>query len=214
MKGSSGVGVYGEELDRRDPERLEVVEHRVVREPFVRATELARHVGVEHGEPLHVRLVEDRVRPRDVGARVALPVERAHVDHDRPRHERRAVLEARGKVVLPGLTRVAEHGLRGVARAPHSARVRVDQELLRVEPVAGLGLVGAEDPVAVLLARAEPLDPAVEHVHRAFAERDSGLASGLVEEAKIDARRVLAEDREVYARRVRGRAEGVGLSGA
>ena len=61
--------VHGQQLDRRDAEREEVLDHRVAAEPEVRAAKILRHVGMQHRHPLHVALVDDRAIPRDVQRR-------------------------------------------------------------------------------------------------------------------------------------------------
>ena len=73
--------VDGEELHRRDAERGQVLDDGGVREAGVGAAELGRELGVELGQPADVGLIDDGAAPRDVGRRVAAPVERVVDDH-------------------------------------------------------------------------------------------------------------------------------------
>ena len=165
--------------------------------------------------PLHVRLVEDRVRPRHARSLVVFPVEAA-VDDDPLRHAARAVTLVGDELVRPVLrsgvaghrrSRVREDGLAVVDLALDGARVRIDEQLVRIEDEAARRLVGAPRTEAVALSGTEPVDVAVPDVHRLLAQRDPRLAM-LVEEAEIHARGVLGVDGEVHALSVEGRAEG------
>src|SRR5439155_4600888 len=86
-------------------------------------------------------------------------------------------------------------------------RVRVEQELRRVEPVPPFGRVGAVHPEAVALARADAREVAVPGVRGALRERNPRLVVRLVEQAQLHPLRVLGEEREVRAVAVPGRAE-------
>jgi hypothetical protein len=78
--------------------------------------------------------------------------------------------------------------------------------------MALLWCVRAVDPVAVELARADVGQARVPDELVLLAERDAARfdgVAGLVEETEVDRRRVLAEEREVDALAVPGRAEGI-----
>ena len=75
--------VHGEEFDRGDPERVEVLDHRRMGEPGVGAVEGGRHIGLSLGEALEVALVDDRAVERDTRLSGFPPVETVD-DHDRP----------------------------------------------------------------------------------------------------------------------------------
>jgi hypothetical protein len=71
-------------------------------------------------------------------------------------------------------------------------------------------------PIAIELPRLETGDEAVKDVGRALRQgEDLPLSRGIgaVEEAKIDARRLLGEEGEIDAYAVVGRAEGVWFAG-
>jgi hypothetical protein len=98
-----------QQLDGGDAERLQVLDDRGVANGGVGAADLLRHLGVEHREPLDVRLVDDRLVPGDAWAAVALPVERG-VDHHALRHAPGAVLVVEDPV-LPGLVEGVGEGV-------------------------------------------------------------------------------------------------------
>ncbi len=90
--------------------------------------------------------------------------------------------------------------------------IRVEQQLVRVEALALLGLVGAVDAVAVELAGFQSRHVAVPDEVGALAQlqpRDFAPA-GLVEEAELDALGMAREEREVDALVVPGGAERIG----
>ena len=87
--------------------------------------------------------------------------------------------------------------------------VGVEQQLVVVEAVAGLGLVRAVHPIAVELARAHVGQVAVPDLVGVLGQRDArDLAlAGVVEQAQLDLFRVRREQREVGAGTVPGRAQ-------
>ena len=90
-------------------------------------------------------------------------------------------------------------------------RVRIEQQLVRVEAMSFLGPVGAVDAVAVEQAGPRLRQVAVPDLVGALAQLDAlQLApAGRVEEAQLDALGVLREQREVDAlRRPRSRRAG------
>ena len=201
--------VHRHQLDRRDAEPLQVVDHHRVREAGVGAAHLLRDLRVRDGQPAHVRLVDHRLVVGDARRAVGAPVEE-RVDHHRLRHVRRRV-----GVVAPVRVaeRVAEHGLVPDHRPVHGLGVRVDQQLVRVAAQALGGGVGPVHPVAVALAGLDAGQVAVpdEPVH--LGEPDPGLLAPLAEQAELHPLRDLGEDREVGPGAVVGGAERVGMAG-
>ena len=202
----------GQELDRGHAELAEVIDRRLGGEAAVGPAQVLAHVGVLHREALDVGLVDDRVAPAAAGRCVVLPVE-AVVDDQALRDRGSGVLVV-GLVV--GVVRAVRGVRQDLRQAPvdlplDRLRVRVDQELARVEPVAVVGLVGAVDAVAVALARMHAGQVAVPVVVRDPGELDPLLLALRGEEAELDALGVLGEDREVRPLAVPGRAERVGL---
>ena len=202
--------VHGHELDGRDPQPLEVVDHQRVRETGVGAAQRLGDVGVRDREALDVRLVDHRLVVGDARVAVAAPVEE-RVDDHRLGHERRGVL----LVALVGRAeRVAEHRLVPLHRAVEGLGVGVDQQLVRVAALPLGGVVRAVDPVAVALARLDGGQVAVPDEAVDLAQRDAGLGRprggvAVGEQAQLHALGDLGEDREVRPGAVVARAQGV-----
>ena len=120
-----------------------------------------------------------------------MPVE-IRIDDDRLRHEGRAVALVEGQVVFLGADRVAEY--RGVPcqLAGMGAGIRVEQQLVGVEAVARLGLIGAVHAEAVERPRPDIGDMAVEDLVGVFGELEAiaSPAGRRVENANLDLRRV------------------------
>ena len=117
--------VHRQQFDRRDAERLDVVDHRLRTEAGVGAAQLLVDLGIQLGEAFDVGLIDDCAIPRHAAAPVfAAPLE-IGIDHDRLRHEGRAVAFVEGEVVALGADRVAEHrGIPGQLTGV-GARIRV-----------------------------------------------------------------------------------------
>jgi hypothetical protein len=112
--------VDGEELDGRYAQRLEVLDDGRVRHPRVLAAQLRRHVGVQPGEPLDVRLVDDRLVPGDARRLVAPPVER--VVHHHALGDAAVVRHVVQHPVLPRLLEGVGEGVLVPRISPASAR--------------------------------------------------------------------------------------------
>ena len=203
-----GDVVDRQQLDRSHAERREMRDRGVGRHAGVRAAEVLGDVREALREALHVNLVDDRVRPRRQRRLVVLPVEGV-VDDDALRDRVRVVLVVALEVgVWPARRDVRQRARNPmVDRAVDRLRVRVDQELRRVEAVTALGCPGAVHAVGVPLARPDPGEVAVPDVSRALFQRHAGLAVLVVEQAELDALGVLREEREVRAVTVPRRPE-------
>ena len=157
-------GMDRHELDGRDAERLDVVHDGLGAEPGVKAPELLVDLGVQLGEAFDMRLVDDGGFPRNVSAPIlAVPIE-VWIDDDGLRDEGRAVALVEGQVVAVGANRVPEHC--GIPRqfSRMRARVRVEQQLVGIEPVASLRLIGAVNAKAIKRRRPDLRHVAVEHL--------------------------------------------------
>jgi hypothetical protein len=83
---------------------------------------------------------------------------------------------------------VAKVGIAPAERSRQDLRVRVEQELVRVESVAALGVVGSVDPVAVELSRTRVGEIAVPGLIGVFGERNAVQLTppAWIEEAEFD----------------------------
>ena len=201
--------VHRHELDRRHADPLEVLDDDRMRDRAVRPADLLRNVRMPLGEALHVRLVDDGLGVGRLRLPVARPVEE-RVDHDALHHRLRGVVV----VARVGIAEVvAEHRLAPLDLAIDGLGVRVEQQLVRVEPLPVLGIVGPVHAVAVALPGLHGRQVRVPDVRVDVAQLDAGLLPAVAEQAQLDPLGALAEQREVRAAAVEGRPEGVRGSG-
>ena len=200
--------VHGHQLDRRDAERFQVLDHGGMSQPGVRAAQLLGHLGMESRHPFDVSLVDHRFVQRRVGMAVAGPVEMRML-HDRAVDVRRAVLVVARRLVAE-VVRVA----RGVPAhlALDRAGVRIQEKLVRVAADAVLGRVRPVNPVAVSLAGADVRHVRVPGEGVDLVEGDPLLRAVLVEKAQLDLLRDLAEEREIRSGAVVRRAKWKGAA--
>src|SRR5262249_4423453 len=133
-------------------------------------------------------------------------------DDHRLRDRRSGVRVVAGeiRVAIPGIERVGVDIRPSPEDRPlDRLRVRVDQELGRVEAAAPRRVVPPVDPVPVPLPLADAGEVASPGAGRDVGQLDaSGLAILRVEQAELDALGVLGEEREVRTRAVPLGAEG------
>ncbi len=133
---------------------------------------------------LDVGLVDDGLVPvHIVPCGLGLPIE-IGIDHHAFRHEGRAVALIEGEVVA-ALHLVAEHGRIPCQRAGMGARIGIEQQLVGVEAMAGVGLIGAIDAVAIEGAGADPGDIAVKHLIGIFRQFEAVRLTLAVEQADL-----------------------------
>src|SRR3954466_7860951 len=151
------------------------------------------------GEAAHVRLVHDGAIPRHHAPdALAVPFE-VRVDDHRLRPERRAVALVEGGVLLAHL--VAESRRGPLQLADVRACVRIEEQLVRIEAMPFLGLVRPVDAKTVDLAGTNAGQVAMPDFAAVLGQLDArhlGL-TGWIEQAKLDARSVGGEEREVDA---------------
>ncbi len=207
--------VDGQELDRRHAQALEVLERPFRCEAAVGAAKVFPYVRVQGREALDVHLVDDRLVPRDARTHVVvvLPVE-ALVDDDALGHRRRVVDRVALEIRVVSVRDVRQRAPRvEVDRAGDRLRVRVEQELARVEPVALRRRPAAVDAVRVVLPRADARHVPVPVERGPLEQLDALLLPVVVEEAELDALCVLGEEREVRAVAVACRTERERIAG-
>ena len=188
---------------------------RRVRQAGVRPALLLGHVGVQLGQALDVRLVDEGLVVGDGEAAVALPVEE-RVDDHAVRHVRRGVVVVAGVLVAEV---VGEERLVPVDVAGRGLGVGVEEQLVGVAALALVGVPRAVDAVAVALAGLHGRDVAVPDVGVDLGDLEPRLGEGAgvvgvgVEQAQLDALGDLAEQGEVGAGAVEGGTQGVGSAG-
>ena len=164
--------------------------------------------GWLRGHALDVRLVDHRLGPAAARRPVGAPGVR-RVDDPALRHRPGAVAAVEGEVGARAADPVAVERVVPAQLAGERPGVGVEQQLVRVEAVPGLGRVGAMGAQAVELAGAQVGEVAVPDLVGELRQRDAvGLAPALgVEQAELDPAGVGGEDRDVDAGAVPGGAE-------
>src|SRR5215469_1249016 len=160
-----------------------------------------------------MKLVYDRMVPRDgAAAGLPLPVE-IRVDDDAFRHEWRAVALVESRIVAR-FELISENRRVPFQIPEMSARIRVKHQFVGIEAVSGGRFVGPAYTVAVNRAGMRVRDIAMPDLVGEFGQldsRDLTLAS-VVEETKLDARRRCREECEIDPSAVPGGASRVSQS--
>ena len=206
--------MHRHELDRRDAERFDVVDHRLRAQAGVRAAQFRVDLGMQLGEAFDVSLVDDRAVPGHAAAPIfAAPLE-VRIDHDRLRRKGRAVALVEGEVVALGAKRVAEH--RGIPgqRSGMGERIRVEQQLVWIEAMTLVGNVRPVGAKPVAGRRSDALDMPVIDFVRVFGQFEAFdfLLAVVVENADVYAGGVGGENSEIRPSLIRRRAERVRLA--
>ncbi len=186
------------QLNGRDAQGREV--QNLLDDPSKGARRVRLRTGMP-GEPSHVQFVDDEVCRRPIERLVAFPVVVGTVDHHAAQGTRQVVLGVRSSVAVP-------------ERIGNPSRVRIDQHLVPVEPVAIRNRsVRTVDTYGVMGPRWQSLHDDMPEVSGSIelrGERDLLKRLRVVtalEEEQFHARCVLREEREVDAARRHGRAE-------
>ena len=154
----------------------------------VRAADLRRDRRMELGHPLHVGLVDDGAVPRRLGPPILAPCERG-VDHHALRHRARAVAFVEGEVLVRMPDLVAVDRVAPSDRSAHRPRVRIEEQLVRVEPMTLSRLPRSVHPVAVEAAGSHIREVGVPEEVGPVRERDPLGLHGVVrpvEQAEVD----------------------------
>ncbi len=197
-----------EQLDRGDTEVLEVIDDGRARQPLEGAALRLRHVGMAHGEAADMGLVDDGLVHRPGRRPLPAPGE-GRVDHHALQHEGRAVALVEREILLRIADAVAVERVVPAQLAGELLRIGVEQQLVRVEAVAGVGLVRAVHAVAVALARPRVGQVAVPDLVRHLRKLDALGLLVVVEQAELDPGGVGREDRKIGAPSVPGGAQGI-----
>ena len=189
--------MHRQQLDRRHAERLDVGDDLLVREAGEGTALVLRHRGMQLGKTAHVRLVDDGAVPRHRTPDLLAPPVEVRVDHDALRHEGRAVALVEGRVLLAHL--VAEDRRVPLQLADVRARVRVEQQLVRVETMPLVGVIGPVRAIAVDRPRPEVGHVAVPDLVPVLGQLDARRLrlARRIEQAQLDLGGVRGEQREI-----------------
>jgi hypothetical protein len=207
-------GVDRHQLQRRHAQPAKMVDDLGVGEGGERAALRRADLFQQRRQALHVRLVDHRLRPWRLGTAIAVPVERVGGDH-RLRHGRGAIAAIEAEVAARRADVIAVNRVGPAQLSGQAPGVGVQQQLVRIEPVALFRRIGAIGAEAVELAGASMRQIAVPDLVGAFRQRIARqlLAARGVEQAEVHAFGIGREHRKIDAQTVKGRAERVGGSG-
>ena len=202
--------MHRHELDRGHAQRREMADRGLGGEAEIGAAQRLRNVAVELGVTLRMQLVDQRLVPRNPQRPVVAPGERRV--HDRgDRRVGRAVTIVEGRIVAAGAE--PEQRIVPADRTPDDLGVGIQYQLVGIESMTEMRRERPVNPVAVELSRMHVGHVAVPDHVGLFGQRDRQrfhLRVDRIEQAQLDPRRVLGEDREVDPDTVPGRAEGMG----
>jgi hypothetical protein len=192
--------VNGHQLDRGDAEALQVRDHRRGRQSGIGPAQLRADGGMQLREALDVQFVDHRVFPRDLRPYVVAPGER-RVDHPALGHRGRAVARVERQVFAPASDAITVVRVGPAQRSGYQAGVRVEQQLVRIEPVALFRRVGTMDTVTVELSGTGLGQIAMPDEVRSLANVDaSNLPPALrIEQAQFHRFRVFRIQSEIDA---------------
>src|SRR5690625_2974604 len=169
-------------------------------EPGVGTAQLFRDVRVECGEPANMKLLGDGVAPGESRRRVSTPVEWFLGYYDRLRYERGGVAVVAG-VRIADLTEgrlvVVEHRRIQLIVAVNRARVGVNEQLRRIESVAGGGIPRPVYTESIALTWFEVGDRAVPDIECPRRQWVTGFVSVLVEQTDVNSVGIGGADCEV-----------------
>ena len=198
------------QLDCRDAEPPQVLEHGRGGERGILAAQLLRYVGVVDRQALDVQLVDDGLVPGRVGPPVVAPGE-CRIDDLALGHAERAVAIVGREILAPAADAITEMRVAPAQRARDRTGVRIEQQLFRIEAHTGLRIVGPVNAIAVKQPRSCVRQVTMPDLIGLLAQRNAlDLAAAFrVEQAQLDTFGVLGKQPEVHAFPVPGRAQRV-----
>ena len=192
-----------------------MIDHGITRKREVRAANLLRDVGIPYREPLRVRLVDHRAIPRRARRRIVPPRERV-VDDDALRHAGSAVRVIHLEIFARASDLIREQRIAPLNGAADRLRIRIDEQLIRIEAVPCLRRIGTVHAISVQLSGAHIGEVAVPDLVAALEHRNAMTLLRIivrVEQAQRDSGRVLGKDRKVDALSVPRGAQRIRLTG-
>ena len=203
-------GMHRQQLDGGDAQLDQVVDQPRIGQGREGAALVELDIVAQHAQAAQVGLVNHRLRPGDARSAVLAPAEVAR-GYDGLGHSRRTVTAVERQIALGCADTVAIQRIGPADAAGQPPRVRIDQQLVRVESVPLLGLVRAPDAVAVKLAQAGVGQVAVPDLVGTLGQRQPlGLAlAGGIEQAQFDFFRMCGKHREIDPQSIPGGAQRV-----
>ena len=193
-------GMNRKQFDGRNAKPAQMIDDPLVAEGRERAALVRLDVLAQHREAAHMGLVDHRVCPRNVRRPVVGPVE-ALVGDDALHHAGRAVAAVEREIGAWRVYPMTEQRIGPSELAGNPPRIGVEQQLVGIEAVSALRLIGAMGAIAVQQTDLRIRQVAVPHLIGEFRQCigcDLPLALR-IEQTKVDALSVRGEHREVRA---------------
>ncbi len=142
----------GHQFDGRYPQLPQVAYNRFRRQPCIGPPERFRDSWVSGRQALHVGFINNRFVPGVPRRRVILPVV-ARIDHLGKRRIGRVVTRIRNQVFLVMAEGIAIHGVVPTDGSGNLFRIRVCEELCRIETMPGSGIVRSINTIGIAPSR-------------------------------------------------------------
>ena len=196
-------GMHREELDRRHAETPKMIDHRGLAQRPERAAQMLGDIRMATGETADMHLVDHRVAQRRAQRPVVAPGE-AVIDQAAFRHHACIVAPIHRQIAARPADAIAEMQVADMKRAGELARIRIDQQFVRIEAMAFQRRIRSMHTIAVKQSRIGAGHVAVPDAFGILGQGDAfELASAmLVEETELDALRMRGEQREIRAPRI------------
>ena len=163
--------VDGQQFDGRHAQLLQMFDHGRRRESRIGAAQVVGNVGVPGGQALHVHFINHCPIPRRPQQLVSAPGERL-IDHDTFRVSRRRYPVRLARDRRRVADAIAEHRIGPMDGAVNRLSIGIDQELGRIEAMAGFRLVRPMDAIAIVLSGPDLRQIHMPDVIGAFLEPD------------------------------------------
>src|SRR5205085_2412938 len=140
-----------------------------------------------HANALDVRFVDNCLAPRDVRRAIVAPIE-AVVDDHRLGHPARRVVHVTSEVLGSTAQPISEDRRAPINFAAESARIRIDEQLVRIESITFTRRIATMYSVAIQLPWPDAQHVAVPDVARLLRQSQTRglLAIDVVEQAQLD----------------------------
>ncbi len=215
------IAVVDEKLDRQqldggDRQILEIGDRRLRAQGAIGPPIPLRKQFPFLGKAAHMRLVDHDVPHPPLRLLHPLPVE-IIVDHHRLGQEGSAIPSVRVEIGV-GVVRthlVTEKGVVPAQLPGNRLGVGIEEQFRRIETMAFIRRMRPFHAQGVHLPRLQPGKKAMPDMVGAFRQPDPGhlRSLGMIEEADIDRRGMLGEDRELYSPSIPMRPEGIRATG-
>ena len=162
-----------QQLDGGDAEPLEMLDHGRRRQAAIGAAQIGRHVFALLRQALDVRFIDDGVFPGDVRPRLAASPVEGFVDDDGLGHAARIVAPVEREVLARAAGAIGEMRIAPHQPAGKALGVGIEQQLVGVEAMAVLGLIGPMNAIAVELSGRNVVQITVPDIFGAFGQFDA-----------------------------------------